>query len=227
MASVRDNEGGSTPKQRLVDAAIRLLAAGGPEAVQARRVAAEVGASSMAVYTHFGGMPDLVDAVVREGFERLDRRLAAVSRSDDALCDAVTLGLAYRAEALENSQLYRLMFGITAVSASRRGQRTDLLGTGSPTELEEGRRAFGHLVAAVERLAASGRGTVPEPSAAAAQLWSAVHGYVLLEIAGFFGDEGHGVEQVLLPLAVNLAAGLGDDRAAAEESARRALRRAG
>src|SRR5439155_23623512 len=119
--SVSEDDVGHTPRDRLLGAAIGLLDTGGPEALQARKVASEIGASTMAVYTHFGGMPQLVEAVVREGFRRLDERLAAVPRTEDPLADLFALGLAYRAHALENTQLYRLMFGITTVSGSRRG----------------------------------------------------------------------------------------------------------
>ena len=58
---------------RLIETARRLLEAGGPEAVQARKLAAEIGASTMAVYTHFGGMAELFEALIRDGFMALRR----------------------------------------------------------------------------------------------------------------------------------------------------------
>jgi AcrR family transcriptional regulator len=71
--------------QRLIEAAARLLADEGPAGLSTRRLAAEVGTSTMAVYTHFGGLPELVRAVVREGFKRLGDHLSAVSETDDPL----------------------------------------------------------------------------------------------------------------------------------------------
>src|SRR5258705_10048292 len=53
---------------KLVAAAARLLAGEGRGALTARRLGAEVGASSMAVYTYFGGMDELLRAVWRRGF---------------------------------------------------------------------------------------------------------------------------------------------------------------
>ena len=41
---------------RLVEVAARVLAEEGSGAVSARRVTGEAGVSTMAVYTHFGGM---------------------------------------------------------------------------------------------------------------------------------------------------------------------------
>jgi AcrR family transcriptional regulator len=91
-------------RERLLHGAIRLLSSSGPEALQARKVAAEIGASTMAVYTHFGGMPQLVEAMVREGFRRLDRRLAEVAVTEDPVADLFAVGLAYRSHALDHPE---------------------------------------------------------------------------------------------------------------------------
>jgi len=50
----------SSPRERLVEAGTRLLERDGLEALKARKVAAEIGVSTMAVYTHFGGMNGLL-----------------------------------------------------------------------------------------------------------------------------------------------------------------------
>ena len=62
--------------ERLVRATIGLLAEQGPSAIKARTVAEASGLSTMAVYTHFGGIPDLIRAVVDQGFKELDRAIA-------------------------------------------------------------------------------------------------------------------------------------------------------
>jgi AcrR family transcriptional regulator len=200
--STRKSATDANPRDRLLEAAIRLLAAGGPEALQARRLAAEVGVSTMAVYTHFGGMGKLITEVVREGFIRFGRRMEAVPRSDDPVADLLALGLAYRDHAIENPQLYRLMFGVTSPGGK------DVVTSTVGNDLPEGQAAFSQLVGAVTRVIESGP-CEEEPVAAAAQIWSAVHGYVLLEIAGFFGEVGDGVERLLLPLGTKLVVGIG------------------
>ena len=85
----------------LVEAAAQLLAEQGPAAFSTRRLAAAVGSSTTAVYTHFGSMNDLVRAMAREGFARLQGRMTAVSVTDDPVADVVTLGCAYRGNALD------------------------------------------------------------------------------------------------------------------------------
>ncbi len=61
----------------------------------------------------------------------------------------------------------------------------------------------------------------------AGRLWSITHGEVLLEIAGFFGHEGHGVTEILAPITVDVLVGMGDDRERVHESFASAAARIG
>jgi hypothetical protein len=49
-------------------------------------------------------------------------------------------------------------------------------------------------------------------------LWSFVHGFITLELAEHFVEVDDAVAQVLLPLGVNVAVGLGDERERAQAS---------
>src|SRR5882724_6943456 len=72
---MRDLSGAATPggvPERLVQATIRLLAEQGPSAIKARTVASAAGLSTMVVYSHFGGIPELTRAVIDQGFKELD-----------------------------------------------------------------------------------------------------------------------------------------------------------
>jgi AcrR family transcriptional regulator len=175
----------------------------------------------MAVYTHFGGMPELIEAIASEGFVRLGRCLERAPTTDDPVTDLVALGLAYRDHAMNNPELYRVMFGVTAPGGHRLATR-DLTSEGAPSDRPERRAPFEHLANAVARVVKAGRIRAGDPARIAAQLWSAVHGYVLLEVTGVFGADHAAVEQVFLPLAINLVVGAGDDFAAATRSAAKA-----
>ena len=96
--------------RRLVDAAARLLAEDGPGAVSARRLAAEVGASTMVVYTHFGSMDEVVAVVCREGFRRFAAALERTRLTDDPVADWMAQGWSYRRFALDEPHLYQAMF---------------------------------------------------------------------------------------------------------------------
>jgi len=189
---------------RLLDGAARLLAEEGPSALTLRRVATEADTSTMAVYTHFGSMPDLADAVVAEGFARLAVLLAEVPRTDDAITDLAGLGRAYLVNARQNPHLYAVMFG-TASLGKYRPQTAD--------ERERGRYTFDEMVESASRAVEQGRLRPAKPLAIASQLWTAIHGYVMLDVGGYFGEDG--VENVLVPMFVSLLSGLGADPDAA------------
>ncbi len=210
--------GSAGMRDRLVAAAVALLAAEGPAALQARRLAREVGASTMAVYHYFGGMPQLLTTVIEEGFRALDARLAEVAATDDPVADLGRLALAYRAVARENPHLYDVMFGLSAPGGHRPEQH-EQPDAGEPSVSQ---RAYGHLVAATERAVRGGRINEAEPAHVAAQLWSLLHGYVTLELSGHF-DQFDGPGQVFMPMAFNLLVGLGDDPERAARSGQRAL----
>jgi len=54
-------------RDEMLHAAVGLLDDQGPDALQTRRVAGAAGTSTMAVYTHFGGMRGLIAEVAEEG----------------------------------------------------------------------------------------------------------------------------------------------------------------
>jgi AcrR family transcriptional regulator len=189
---------------RLLEGAARLLAEEGPSALTLRRVATEADTSTMAVYTHFGSMPDLADAVVAEGFARLATLLAQVPRTNDAITDLAGLARAYLVNARQNPHLYAVMFG-TASLGKYRPRTAD--------ERQHGRYTFDEIVTTAGRAMEQGRLRPAEPLAIASQLWTAMHGYVMLDVGGYFGEDG--IEHVLVPMFVSLLSGLGADPDAA------------
>jgi AcrR family transcriptional regulator len=194
-------------RDRLVHAAIRLLVDEGPAAVQARRIAREVGGTTMAVYHHFGGMPRLLAAVREEGFRQLYNRLVAVPTTDDPMIDLYQLAMAYREAALARPNLYELMFGRSSADDQ------------PPTSANEN-YAFMH--AKIQRAIDLGRIRPADPVAVAAQMTTLLHGYVSLEIAGHLSALDDSLNQVLLPLSTSLLISLGDDPSRVAESLTRA-----
>lgn len=199
-------------RDRLVTAALVVLERDGPAAVQARALAGEIGASTMAVYTHFGGMPNLIEAAVREGLARFAEHTRGVPHTDDPMADLIAGGLAYGEFAMQNPQLYRLLFGLTDLGGIHKLSTQE----GTLWDLAEGVDALSVLVAAVERVIEAGRIRPQEPTPAATQILSATHGFVLLAMSGFIDPQG--LQDVMAPLAINLVVGLGDTRKRAERS---------
>jgi AcrR family transcriptional regulator len=216
----------ATTRDRLVDAGLRVLTTSGPSGLNARRLAAEIGSSTMTVYTHFGGMPGLYEALARESFNRLGRELHDAPRSDDPVADLLTHALIYHRFVCADPHRYRLMFGASAPNAgpfpSDQSSRGDGLMTLAAVNV-----AFREVVHLVRGCMDAGRLRAGEPAMVTGQMWSLLHGFVMLELAGVFGGYAHGVGEVLAPASINLLVGLGDELDAARESVALAWCRSG
>jgi AcrR family transcriptional regulator len=185
----------------LVEQAASMLARREP--VTLRTLVGEVGASTMAVYTHFGGMQGLWRAVRQEGFTRLGERLSHVRLTEDPVRDLAALGSAYAGNALEHPHLYRVMFDAVV-------------------ELDDpaaAARTFAVLPQCVARAQQAGRfDGAREPGAVATRLWASGHGLVTLVLTGVLPRDAlaeHGPELVA---AVCIA--VGDDPEACRRSVR-------
>ncbi len=185
----------------LIERAAEMLARREP--VTLRTLVHGTGASTMAVYTHFGGMPGLWRAVRQEGFTRLAERLTLVERTRDPVRDLAALGAAYAANAFANPHLYRTMFDTGA-------------------ELEDADAAgatFGELIACAERARDAGRFRAAcDPEALATRFWATGHGLVMLALTGVLPGEAVAAHAPATAVALFVAAG--DD----EERCRRSVR---
>jgi len=207
--------------ERLVHATIRLLAEQGPAAIKARTVASATGLSTMVVYSHFGGIPELIRAVVDHGYQELDRAFSQVPVTHDPIADLFSMALTCRRVARENPHLYDLMFGLSTRATYRPLPDSDVRLSGRSPAFPG---AYSHVIEACTRLVDSGRILRQDPVIVAAQLWSFVHGYISLELAEHFAEFDNPVAQVLLPMGVNIAVGLGDTRRRAQASHEAAVR---
>lgn len=187
----------------LIQTAARILATDGPGALSTRRLAAEAGTSTMAVYTHFGSMDQLRRAIRAEGFARLAGQLDARPRSEDAVADLAAGGLTYLTSGLASPELYRAMF------TDRPPEGDDDAGAG----------IFQRLAGEVTRCITAGRFSPADPSLArawAGEIWTMRHGIVTLALTGLLPPQQ--VRFLLTDMTYRLAVGYGDDPAAARRS---------
>lgn len=219
-----------TVRDELLQAAVGLLDEHGPDALQARKVARAAGTSTMALYTHFGGMRGLIAEVAKEGLRQFDAALT-MPPTDDPVADLVATGAAYRRYAIERPHIYRLMFGSTSAHGINAPTRNVL--TLPVAEIEQHHPSFAHVVRGVHRCILAGRIGTSRPGpgddtavvATAAQFWALVHGFVMLELAGYYGDDGAAVVPVLGSMTSNLLVALGDSPDQVARSMRAATRR--
>lgn len=207
MSSVSPRQADAELAENLIETAARLLAEDGPRALTTRRLAAEVGTSTTAVYTYYGGMDDLVRAMVHKGFSMLNERMSTVTETDDPVADVAALGIAYRRNALEHRHLYGVMFGGSSLAGFRLTDDDRL----------HGRYTLDILVKAVARCMAAGRFRGGAAGLVAHQMWIALHGLVTLELGGYL-IEPYDADTCFDAQAYSLMIGAGDDAATAARS---------
>src|ERR1700749_4417862 len=215
-------------RDELLRVAVDILNQDGPDGLQTRKIASAAGTSTMAVYAYFGGMSGLIAAVAEEGIRQFDAALT-MAQTADPVADLIATGMAYRRYAIEYPHMYRLMFGSTSAHGINAPAR-DVL-TLTVAEINDHYPSFAHVVRGVHRCMLAGR--IAEGSASddatvvaiAAQFWSSIHGFVMLELAGFYGAQGSAVGPVLASLMANLLVSLGDSPERVRKSQRLAVRR--
>lgn len=160
--------------QALLEAAHRLLAEHGSEALTVRRIATEAGMSTMNVYSRFGGKDGVIDELYRDGFSRMYAAIGAVPTTDDVATDLVDMAHAYRRFALDNPTYYKVMFR-TAIHAF----------TPSADSVELARSGLAVIADRVRAGQEAGQVRSDDGHEAlviAAWLWATCHGLVTLEI---------------------------------------------
>ena len=157
-------------------------------------------------------MRGLIAAVAEEGLRQFDAALS-VPQTDDPVADLFAIAAAYRRYAIERSHMYRLMFGSTSAHGISAPAGNVL--TLTVAEIEQHIPSFAHVVRAVQRSIRAGRIAVGSAAddatvvATAAQFWALIHGFVMLELAGFYGEDGAAVAPVLGSMAFKLLWRLG------------------
>jgi AcrR family transcriptional regulator len=140
----------TTPRQRILDAAARLLATGGREAVSTRAVSAEAGVQAQTIYRQFGDMAGLLGAVADETWARYLARKRAGARHADPVADLIAGWDLHVEFGLANPALYKLIYG-----DPRPGDPSAVGGEGHEM-----------LTGILRRVAAAGRLRVPVETAA-------------------------------------------------------------
>ena len=152
-------------RDEIVDAALRLVDAGGHEAVTLRAVAREARISAPSIYDHFADVDAVLTAAVGRCFAELT---AAILEAREPVADPVQrleAGCgAYLRYAERCPNRYALVF---------RRARPDSLGD----EASSAKAAFETVVDGIAACVASGRSASRDPFADGVALWSGLHGY--------------------------------------------------
>lgn len=165
------------PRRHLEPTAAALLAAAeavaeaeGPSALTVRRIAAEVGTSTRAVYATYGSKEALLVALGRKAYEIMDEELRALPWTDDPVADLVEAGLIFRRFAIEHPALFAI--GVRQVEVAS-GLSAEIRTTAAV--------AFDELQRRFQPLEASGQLAAPGTRSAARTFHALCEGLASLE----------------------------------------------
>ena len=163
-------------RARLCEAAAKIYVEEGPAAVTMRRLAGELGVGTMTPYRYFDNKEEIITAVRTRGLNRFSEALErALESPGDGRTRSRAVRDAYIAFARENTATYRLMFEYPET------RRDD------PAYRQAHDRMWATIAAHVNVMIAEG--TVAADAAILGhQIWAALHGAVMLEIAGMLPE---------------------------------------
>ncbi len=178
------------------DLAFAQLAEVGPNGLNLRAIARDMGMSSAAIYRYFESRDDLLVSLISQGFDSLGRELrAAVEASQDPpvqrLGDAFRR---YRRWAHDQPQTFALLFTdpVPGFSAPAGGPTVDAVLRAMSPLVVVGSEALGVEVPPATEVA-TGTGSVvsaqslPDATRSALlQMWASIHGFVCLEVFHHF-----------------------------------------
>jgi AcrR family transcriptional regulator len=189
-----------TFRERLCDVAEEQFAAHGPDGVTLRQLADALGVSSMTPYRYFKDKDAILAAVRTRAFSRFAEAMEQ-ARTASGYKGGGQPGGAYMDFALGNPAAYRMMFDVNQPTFEA---YPDLLAA-----MERARATMG---AGLHELAEQGRFKGDVETAAHA-FWSAMHGAVMLELAGLVHPpmDARAIARVTLE-ALGKAMGMGEPR---------------
>ncbi len=183
-------------RDRLCAAAEMLFAERGPDGVTMRQLASALGVSAMTPYRYFKDKDEILAAVRTNGFNRFAEAVeSAFSATSGPIEGSYAVADSYRRFAFEHPQVFKLMFDLN--------QPTE---TDYPELVAAERRAFAMMTQHVHRHIAAGA-VSGDAVRLGALSWAAIHGVVVLELAGKLPRGGS--DSLVRDMGATLLQGLG------------------
>ncbi|MGH6987006.1 MAG: TetR/AcrR family transcriptional regulator [Caulobacteraceae bacterium] len=181
-------------RERLCDAAEKLFAEHGVEAVTVRELAGALGVSPMTPYRYFKDKDAILAAVRARSYNRFAEALegAYAANAADPARAAEAVGRAYVDFAFSRPEAYKLMFDIN--------QPSEFL---YPEFVRAGQRAYGTLTRHVGEVRGPD-GAPADPELVGRAYWAALHGPIMLQFAGRL-DPAYGASQLISVITDALA----------------------
>ncbi len=184
-------------REAVVEAALAFVGESGLEALSARSLAKQCGISTMAIYSLFGGMPGLYEALAARATDLMNAYILDANTALPPLDRLRGFARAYRRFALEHPAAFELL--------TRRGH--------SLVVAMRDRPSYAAYLAAIEQGKAEG---LFRPELDAAEfgdiLWAAAHGMLTFELSGTYPAAADHEARLMRGFDLLLAAGMPPDR---------------
>ncbi len=154
----------------IVEAAAELIAEKGFDQFSLRELAGRLGVKTASLYNHISSLSELTSYIGQLAFERMAGQLYSGTEEASPFDALYHIAIGYRKFAKENPELYKTIVKIPS--------------TGEPDLIEKGQSLVHNLYPMLEACGLAEKDIIHFSRA----IRSAMHGFVTLEEAGFFGD---------------------------------------
>lgn len=169
-------------RQEILTASRRILRESGFKDLSMRTLAQAVGVTAPTLYDYFQNKEGVLDALYDEGCARLEQIFRqSIAGTPVGILQLKTLAYAYRSFAHAEPDLFQLIFG-----------RVDRSYIPCHPGKDKVKVLAELLVLAIAAAIKTGEVRPVDPNAACLTVWTAVHGFVTLEINGYLSDDYDG-----------------------------------
>lgn len=174
-------------RKLILEAAQKLFLANGFEKVSIRNIADEIEYSPATIYLYYKDKNELMFALHQLGFAKMVDAFQPLLTLTDPFEKVVAMGRSYIQFAVQNPELFDLMFIMTAPM--------DKL---DQEDWVEGDRAFGLLTQVVQECMDAGIFQQRDVRVVAMMIWSSIHGYTALFLRKRLGMFAEGDRQPIM-----------------------------
>lgn len=180
-------------RQLILDGAQKLFLANGFEKVSIRNIADAIEYSPATIYLYFKDKNQLLFALHQRGFVKMVSEFLPLQLLADPFEKLVEMGRSYIRFAVENPELFDLMFIMTAP-----------MDTLDKEDWVEGDQAFGLLTRVVQECMDAGIFQKHDVQSTAMMIWSGIHGYTALFLRKRLGMFPECDRELIMDEAFNL-----------------------
>lgn len=167
-------------KGDILKAALELFNEKGIEATSMRAIAEKIEYSPATLYLYYQNKNDIIHALHGEGFKMLVAKFQTVVVEKSAFDRLTALGKAYIEFAIENPDIYKLLFVMTE-------PMEHIANCQEEDDWKEGDTAFDVLFQTVTQCQSEGYFENMEPHSLSLMIWSTMHGLCTLGTSGHLG----------------------------------------